>query len=69
MLSASVRGDPRGEKISSRGQDGELFSGGEFPVAIPTCRLQLPPSMTVCIHELHKASKRSFYAGSRHVEI
>jgi hypothetical protein len=36
MFPASVRGDHRGEIFSSWDMDGELFSGGEFSVAIPT---------------------------------
>jgi hypothetical protein len=36
MFLESVHGNPRG-KIFHRGDgDGELFPGGEFPVAIPT---------------------------------
>jgi hypothetical protein len=36
IFSVSVRGDSHGKIFSSRGSDGELFSGREFPVVIPT---------------------------------
>jgi hypothetical protein len=36
MLPASVHGDPAGKFFRHGDGDGELFPGGEFPVAIPT---------------------------------
>jgi hypothetical protein len=38
MFPASVRGDPRGKKFHRGDGDGELFPGGEFPVAISSWR-------------------------------
>jgi hypothetical protein len=39
MFPASVRGIPAKKFFHHGDRDGELFSGGEFPVVIPTCSI------------------------------
>jgi hypothetical protein len=59
MFPASVRVDPCGEVFSSR--DGELFPGGELPIAIPTCHRNgtSPANVSQVRRGMRKATARA----------